>query len=533
MRRGPFASAIIGFGSACLLPSVAWADAATWTLNERLRQETEPGSGQFRIVEREIEWDPRKTAVVVCDMWNEHWCRGATARVAEMAPRMNRAIAAARDKGMLVIHCPSDTMKFYEGTAQRKLAQRAPRVDMKSMPSGWCPRGATKEPPLPFDNSRDRCDCTPQCPHGNPWRRQIATIEIADTDAVTDSDEAFFLMRQRGIENVVVMGVHVNMCVLGRPFSIRRMCALGQNVVLVRDLTDSMHDSLSEPLGLDHFRATDLVIEHIEKYWCPTITSRDLVGGAACSFGQDRRPHVVLVIGEDEYQTATTLPEFAERELATRGIRVTLVHASPRDPNDFPGLEALRSADAMLVSVRRRTPPANELDLVRRYVASGKPLVGIRTASHAFSLRDDKPPPVGHAAWPQFDAEVLGGHYTGHHDNDAVATIWTAPEAQEHPILASISADRFTAKGSLYKTSPLAASAVPLMLGRVAGAGPDEPVAWTHITRAGGRVFYTSLGHPGDFESPEFRRLLTGGIFWCLARRCRLQKVRRASSIEE
>lgn len=253
MRRGPFASAIIGFGSACLLPSVAWADAATWTLNERLRQETEPGSGQFRIVEREIEWDPRKTAVVVCDMWNEHWCRGATARVAEMAPRMNRAIAAARDKGMLVIHCPSDTMKFYEGTAQRKLAQRAPRVDMKSMPSGWCPRGATKEPPLPFDNSRDRCDCTPQCPHGNPWRRQIATIEIADTDAVTDSDEAFFLMRQRGIENVVVMGVHVNMCVLGRPFSIRRMCALGQNVVLVRDLTDSMHDSLSEPLGLDHF----------------------------------------------------------------------------------------------------------------------------------------------------------------------------------------------------------------------------------------------------------------------------------------
>ncbi len=222
--------------------------------------------------------------------------------------------------------------------------------------------------------------------------RQIDTLEIADNDAITDNDEAFYLMRERGIENVVVLGVHTNMCVLGRPFSIRRMCAQGQNVVLVRDLTDSMHDSLSAPLGLDHFRATDLVIEHIEKYWCPTITSQDFLGGVAFHFREDHRPHVVFVIGEDEYDMARTLPNFADAELAPRGIRTTIIHASSGDRNDFPGLEALSSADAMLIGVRRRTLKTEQLAQIRRFILAGKPVVAIRTASHAFSLRDNPAP---------------------------------------------------------------------------------------------------------------------------------------------
>jgi nicotinamidase-related amidase/type 1 glutamine amidotransferase len=453
-------------------------------------------------------------------MWDQHWCRGATARVAEMAPRMNEALKAARKLGMLVIHCPSDTMKFYADAPQRMLAQQAARVPLKSMPAGWCPQGPGSEPALPFDNSQDRCDCTPQCPHGNPWRRQIATLEIAPSDAITDNDEAYFLMRERGIENVVVMGVHTNMCVLGRPFSIRRMCALGQNVVLVRDLTDSMHDSLSPPVELDHFRATELVIEHIEKYWCPTITSSDLLGGAAFSFREDRRPHLVFLIGEDEYETNVTLPAFAEQELAPRGLRTTMVHSHPQDKNDFPGLEALASADLMFVSVRRRTPPKEQLDMIRQFAASGKPIVGIRTASHAFSLRDQQPAPAGHAAWPEFDAEVLGGHYIGHHgtkeDGSPRTLVWALPAARQNPILAGFPDGEIEVRSWLYKTSPLSASATPLVMGRVEGREPAEPAAWTNVTRHGNRVFYTSLGHPADFELPAFRQLLTSGIFWAL-----------------
>jgi hypothetical protein len=72
------------------------------------------------------------------------------------------------------------------------------------------------------------------------------------------------------------MGVHTNMCVLGRPFGIRAMVRLGRNVVLVRDLTDAMYDP-RQPPHVSHTRGTELVIEHIEKYWCPSILSEDLL----------------------------------------------------------------------------------------------------------------------------------------------------------------------------------------------------------------------------------------------------------------
>ena len=80
---------------------------------------------------------------------------------------------------------------------------------------------------------------------------------------------------QEGIKNVVLMGVHTNMCVLGRPFGIRQMVRLGINVVLARDLTDAMYDPREYPY-VSHARGTELVIEHIEKYWCPSILGDDL-----------------------------------------------------------------------------------------------------------------------------------------------------------------------------------------------------------------------------------------------------------------
>jgi hypothetical protein len=69
------------------------------------------------------------------------------------------------------------------------------------------------------------------------------------------------------------MGVHTNRCVLGRPFGIRQMAYLGKNVVLCRDLTDSFHRDPGH-----HFEGLEKIIEHVEKYWCPTITSESLTG---------------------------------------------------------------------------------------------------------------------------------------------------------------------------------------------------------------------------------------------------------------
>jgi nicotinamidase-related amidase len=278
---------LIALSGCCMASREAHAEPLTLQL-QRL-SETAPGNGQWQEVVTPARWKPQRTAVIICDMWDHHWCKGASARVAEMAPRMNQVVGALRQRGVLIIHCPSDTMKFYEGTPGRKLAQAAPKVTPKVPLQGWCSLDKVKEPPLPIDDSDGGCDDQPPCPQGSPWRRQIATIEIRKGDAITDSAEAYNLMQQRGITNVIVMGVHQNMCVLGRPFAIRQMVYQGQNVVLVRDLTDSMYNSRSRP-QVDHFTGNDLVRWHIEKYWCPTISSDQILGGQPFRFAADSRP---------------------------------------------------------------------------------------------------------------------------------------------------------------------------------------------------------------------------------------------------
>ncbi len=266
---------------------------ATLSLQARRLIQTEPGSGRWQEVETATQWDARATAAVICDMWDKHWCRGATARVAEMAPRMDQFIAELRRRGVLIIHCPSDTMGFYGDAPGRKLAQAAPKVDLEEVMRGCLPRQPQTEPRLPIDDSDGGCDDLPPCNPGQmppfPWSHEIATLRVEAGDAITDNDEAFCLMRQRGITNVMVMGVHENMCVLGRRFAIRQMVKLGQNVLLVRDLTDTMYNSRSRP-WVGHFTGTDLICWHIEKYWCPTITSDQVLGGRPFRFAADTKP---------------------------------------------------------------------------------------------------------------------------------------------------------------------------------------------------------------------------------------------------
>jgi len=152
--------------------------------------------------------------------------------------------------------------------------------------------------------------------------------------------------------------------------------------------------------------------------------------------------------------------------------------------------------------------------LVREYVAAGKPVVGIRTASHAFHTKGVHP--EGHDEWQAFDAEILGGNYHGHHANGITSVLTAAEGAQGHPILAGVSVDSFLGGGSLYQVSPLAKTAAPLVIGSIPDH-PAEPVAWTH-QHGDSRVFYTSLGHISDFNSGAFNRLLTNAVFWALAR---------------
>lgn len=478
--------------------------ANKFNLHIRQRQQTGRDSGRWHTTTRSSNWKANETAVVICDMWDKHWCPQATARVGEMAPRMNEVVKAARASGALIIHCPSDTLDFYKDTPQRKLAQAAPKVHTKIELKGWCHLDKSVEGAvLPIDDSDGGCDCAEPVRNYRAWSRQHPAIEIAYNDAITDSAEAFYLMKQRGIKNVVVMGVHTNMCVLGRPFSIRQMVQQGQNVVLMRDMTDTMYNPKMAPF-VSHFTGTDLVVEHIEKYWCPTVLSTDFVGGDEFRFKDDHRPHLVVLCAEKEYLTHESLRQFASKHLG-HDFRVSFVWDDASNRNSLPGIDVVANADVLLVSVRRRTLPSAQLKFVRDFVAAGKPVVGIRTASHAFCLRN-KTASEGMDSWPEFDAQVFGGNYTNHHGNGQKTTLSIAPTRREPLVVVSDVTD-FVGNGSLYKVSPLAASTTPILMGAIPSQEP-EPVAWFNRRADGGTSFYTSLGHVHDFVQPAFQKML-------------------------
>lgn len=229
------------------------------------------------------------SAVIVCDMWDAHHCVSAARRVAEMAPRLNETAAGLRARGALIIHAPGDCMEVYRDTPARLRAVNAPHAEAP-VPfawNGWERDPQARLPATLTDPGPCSCDGTaPPCSDGKPpypWTRQVASIEIAQGDAVSDDgQEIYNLLEARGIADVIVMGVHTNVCVLARWYGIRQLVFLGKKPVLCRDLTDSFH---RDPRG--HAWGTEQVIGHIERHWCPTITSDALVGGALFRFHED------------------------------------------------------------------------------------------------------------------------------------------------------------------------------------------------------------------------------------------------------
>ena len=277
--------------------TTAMVHSAPITFKARSQALSATSGGQYQSVESEVTWEVGKTAVIVVDMWDDHWCPNAAKRVAEMAKPMNAVIKQAREKGMLIIHAPSSTVDFYKGTPARKRAQNAPSAKPPKPLSkdvrwgtNWCWPDKFRETELPIDDTDMGCDCEEEYPIREAWTRQIDLIEIDDErDAITDNgQEAFNLLTQHGIENVILMGVHLNMCVLGRPVGIRQMVNIGKNVVLMRDMTDTMYNPKKRPF-VTHFEGTDLVVKHVEKFWCPSITSNAISGKAPFRFKNDSR----------------------------------------------------------------------------------------------------------------------------------------------------------------------------------------------------------------------------------------------------
>ena len=244
------------------------AFAADLRLPLRSRVEAFKGSGVWEEVRLDEAFPIAQTAILICDMWDKHWCSGAARRVETLALRMAPVIDEARARGIQIIHAPSETMEFYKDWPQRQRMLRIAKIEPPA------PLGLT-DPPLPIDDRDGGCDTGDSS--YKAWTREIAALPMGAADVISDDGpQIYSFLRERGIRNLLVMGVHVNMCVLNRSFAIKKMTNWGIRCVLVRDLTDSMYNPKDRPY-VSHDRGTESVVEHIERYWCPSVASADLM----------------------------------------------------------------------------------------------------------------------------------------------------------------------------------------------------------------------------------------------------------------
>ncbi|MEQ2006045.1 MAG: ThuA domain-containing protein [Limisphaerales bacterium] len=256
-------------------------------------------------------------------------------------------------------------------------------------------------------------------------------------------------------------------------------------------------------LDTSHARAYDLPMMNSFVRSALGLAVLTLICASAQAAAPARKPTIVLISGELEYKSAETLPVLKTRLEARLGAKcIYLERKLGTNVNDIPGLEALDTADLAIIYIRRMTLPDEQLAHFKKFAASGRPIIGLRTASHAFQN------------WKEWDREVLGGNYQNHHNNQLATTVRVLPEAAAHPILAGV-AKEFASPGSLYRNSPLPEGSKVLLMGSVDGK-PAEPVAWTH-SHQGAPVFYTSLGHPAEFGTESFDRLVLNAVQWALA----------------
>jgi len=212
---------------------------------------------------------------------------------------------------------------------------------------------------------------------------------------------------------------------------------------------------------------------------------------------------VHMLSGTKEYESEPSLVKLKEHLEKSYQVACTISRGHD-GCTEFPGIEALDRADVLVVFCRRTRPVEQQLEKIKKWCAEGKPVVGIRTASHAFQ------------DWLEFDKEVLGGDYHGHYGRDESVRVSLAEGAAGHPILEGI--EPWTRLGKLYKNPDLADDVTLLLVGE--GKNATEPLAWcrTYRKENDGRSFYTSMGLPEDFQDEPFLKLIAGAISWTAKR---------------
>jgi len=260
--------------------------------------------------------------------------------------------------------------------------------------------------------------------------------------------------------------------------------------------------------------------------------------------GPGKGRHIVLVTGDEEYRSEDSMPQLAKILSVQHGFKCTVLFAinketgeiDPVTVDNIPGLEALGQADLMVLFTRFRELPDEQMKYIIDYTNSGRPILGLRTATHAFFYSKHKDSPYAKYSFRdrQFEGgygrQVLGetwiNHY-GHHQKESTRGL-IAKGMEKHPIVKGIK--DVWGPSDVYGITTLSGDSKPLIMGHVLkGMEPDDepnpekepvPVAWTKsYTGEKGktaRVFATTMGHGGDLKNEGFRRLLVNACYWCM-----------------
>ena len=273
---------------------------------------------------------------------------------------------------------------------------------------------------------------------------------------------------------------------------------------------------------------------------------------------------VVLIAGDEEYRSEEAMPMLGKLLSVRHGFECVVLFSidaetgaiDPEEQTNIPGLEALGDADLMVIATRFRELPDEQMKHIVDYVESGRPIVGLRTATHAFSYQRNPDSPYAHwsfrsESWQGgFGQQVLGDTWINHHGRHGQESTRgvVAPGAAGHPILRGV--DDVWGPTDVYGLRNLGDDANVLLLGAViAGMSPDDPpvegskndpmvpIAWTRsYTGAGGkaaRVFTTTMGASTDFQSEGLRRLLVNAVYWGLGMEDRIPEQSDARVVGE
>lgn len=221
------------------------------------------------------------------------------------------------------------------------------------------------------------------------------------------------------------------------------------------------------------------------------------------------RPTIAVMVSDDHYDADKLLPPLMQQLAKANDWDLLILHGN--GTSDFPNIDAIEKADVLVIYIRRLALPKQQLAVVKKFVASGRGLVALRTACHGFESKAE-PLPEGCENWPQFDRDVLGGNYHNHGKNELGTDVENVAAQQDSPLLKGVRPSSWHSVGSLYWTDPVKDDATVYQVGS-SPEKKDIPLTWTRM-HGKTRVAFTALGHQKDFETEAFRNLLRNLVQW-------------------